>query len=379
MHRVCEACWKARAQPSCSATPSGWRLLLESGWEGHEKFKSIAGGEPLAPDLAAALLQRSASVWNGYGPTETTVYSTFWRCRTPRRGISIGRPIANTSVWILDENQQPCPAGVPGEICIGGDGVTLGYLNRPELNQERFLTNTFDSSGGRIYRTGDRGRWLPNGTLEHLGRIDFQVKVRGYRIELGEIEANLLTVPGVTRAVVVTGEDHHGDVRLIAYVVLQPGHTLGSSELRRHLQKILPEYFMPQLFIMLPAIPLLPNGKVDRKSLPAPGDTIDDRPDATKVAPRNATETMVLSVFAEMLNRRDIGVLDNFFDLGGHSLMAARVMAKLRTAASVDLPLRNLFDRPTPEGLAAAIDALVWAQSATPAKSGGNDREEIEL
>jgi hypothetical protein len=268
---------------------------------------------------------------------------------------------------------------VPGEICIGGDGVTLGYLNRPELNQERFLANTFDACGGRTYRTGDRGRWLPNGTLEHLGRIDFQVKLRGYRIELGEIEANLLAAPGVTRAVVVTREDTPGDVRLIAYVVVQPGQSLGSSELRQHLQKILPEYFMPQLFVTLPAIPLLPNGKVDRKSLPAPGESSGDRPDATRVAPRNATETLVVSVFAEMLNLRDIGVLDNFFDLGGHSLMAARVMAKLRAATNVDLPLRNLFDRPTPEGLAAAIDALLWAQSSAPAKSGGIDREEIEL
>jgi amino acid adenylation domain-containing protein len=361
------------------STPSGWRLLLESGWQGHNRFKSIAGGEPLAADLAAALMQRCASVWNGYGPTETTVYSTFWKVQNPSGGISIGRPIANTTVWILDENQQPCPLGVPGEICIGGDGVTLGYLNRPELNQERFLANTFDASGGRIYRTGDRGRWLPNGTLEHLGRIDFQVKLRGYRIELGEIEANLLAMPGVTRAVVVTREDIPGDVRLIAYIVMQPGHSLGSLELRQHLQKILPEYFMPQLFVTLPSIPLLPNGKVDRKSLPAPSESLSERPDATRVAPRNATETLVVSVFAEMLNRRDIGVLDNFFDLGGHSLMAARVMAKLRTATKVDLPLRNLFDRPTPADLAAAVDALLWAQSAAPAKSGGSDREEIDL
>lgn len=361
------------------STPSGWRLLLESSWKGHKRFKAIAGGEPLAPDLATALLERCASVWNGYGPTETTVYSTFWQVQNPHAGISIGRPVANTTVWILDENQQSCPLGVPGEICIGGDGVTLGYLNRPELNEERFLPNTFDAVGGRIYRTGDRGRWLSNGTLQHLGRMDLQVKVRGYRIELGEIETNLLALPGVARAVVVTREDHPGDVRLIAYVVAQPGNTLSDSELRKQLQRILPEYFVPQLFVELPAIPLLPNGKIDRKALPAPADAIGRRPDEEKIAPRTATESLVLSVFADVLNRRDIGVLDDFFDLGGHSLMAARVMAKLRIAANVDLPLRNLFDRPTPEGLAGAIDALVWSAGATAAKSSGDGREEIEL
>ena len=176
-------------------------------------------GEPLAPDLADALLQRCGSVWNGYGPTETTVYSTFWPVAAPERGISIGRPVANTTVWILDERQQACPLGVPGEICIGGDGVTLGYLNRPELTAERFLENRFDTRGGRIYRTGDRGRWLADGTLEHLGRLDLQVKVRGYRVELGEIEANLLSLPGVARAVAMAREDRPGDVRLVPDVL----------------------------------------------------------------------------------------------------------------------------------------------------------------
>jgi amino acid adenylation domain-containing protein len=362
------------------STPSGWRLLLESGWRGHQGFKAIAGGEPLAPDLATALLARCASVWNGYGPTETTVYSTFWQVGDPQAGISIGRPIANTTVWILDDNQQPCVRGVPGEICIGGDGVTPGYLNRPELNEDRFVTDRLDPVAGRLYRTGDRGRWLPNGTLEHLGRMDFQVKVRGYRIELGEIEANLLAHPGIARAVVITREDRAGDVRLIAYVVPQPGHVVAGSELRQHLQKSLPEYFVPQLFVELPAIPVLPNGKIDRKALPPPTEAVVNRSDTAAVLPRTATETLVVSVFAEVLDRRGIGVHDDFFDLGGHSLMAARVMAKLRAAANVDLPLRNLFDRPTPEGLAAAIDALAWtAESATPGNTGDGEREEIEL
>ncbi len=180
------------------ATPAGWRILLESGWNGHAGFRAVSGGEPLAVDLAEALLARCGEVWNGYGPTETTVYSTYWRVAEPRAGIFIGRPIANTTVYILDELGSPCPLGMPGEIYIGGDGVTLGYLNRPELDAERFLRDDFVAApDARMYRTGDRGRWLANGMLEHLGRLDFQVKVRGYRIELGEIESVLADVPGV--------------------------------------------------------------------------------------------------------------------------------------------------------------------------------------
>ncbi len=180
------------------ATPAGWRILVESGWNGRPDFRAVSGGEPLQLDLAEALLKRCGEVWNGYGPTETTVYSTYWRVEQPRNGIYIGRPIANTAVHILDELGAPCPLGVPGEIYIGGAGVALGYLNRPELTAERFLSDPFAGTPeARMYRTGDRGRWLAHGQLEHLGRLDFQVKVRGYRIELGEIEAVLADVPDV--------------------------------------------------------------------------------------------------------------------------------------------------------------------------------------
>lgn len=345
------------------ATPAGWRLLLESGWEGHSGFKSISGGEPLAPDLAAALLKRCASVWNGYGPTETTVYSTFWRVADPERGISIGRPVGNTTVWILDENHQPCPLGVPGEICIGGDGVTLGYLNRPELTAERFLDNQVDASGGRIYRTGDRGRWLANGTLEHLGRLDFQVKVRGYRVELGEIEANLLAIPTVARAVAMAREDRPGDVRLVAYVVAQPGATVGEADLRQHLQKILPEYFVPQHFVVLPAIPLLPNGKVDRKALPAPEAPKSDR---AYTPPRNDLEKGVAKVMEDVLGLPGIGIHDDFFALGGHSLLAAQLTARINREFSIKLTLRTLFDAPTVARLAEKIQAERSAGTVAP-------------
>ncbi len=335
------------------ATPAGWRLLLESGWQGHAKFKSVSGGEPLAPDLAQALLDRCGSVFNGYGPTETTVYSTFWPVTHPERGISIGVPVANTTVWILDENHQALPLGVPGEICIGGDGVTLGYLNRPELTAERFLDNRFDERGGKIYRTGDRGRWLANGTLEHLGRLDFQVKIRGYRVELGEIEANLLANPLVARAVAMAREDRPGDIRLVAYVVAQPGKSVTEDELRKQLSQILPEYFIPQHFVVLPAIPLLPNGKVDRKALPAPNLPTSSREFAP---PRNDVEKTLAKAMEEVLGLPGVGIHDDFFRLGGHSLLAAQLTARLNRELSIRLTLRTLFDAPTVAKLAEKVN-----------------------
>ncbi|MBV8158411.1 MAG: amino acid adenylation domain-containing protein, partial [Dyella sp.] len=244
------------------ATPAGWRVLLESGWPGRAGFKAIAGGEPLPLDLAESLLACCGELWNAYGPTETTVWSTLWRTHDPRNGITIGRPIANTTVHILDERGAPCPLGMPGEIYIGGDGVTLGYLNRPELNAERFLPDPFDRHAqARLYRTGDRGRWLANGELEHRGRLDFQVKIRGYRIELGEIETALADLPEVARAVVMAREDRPGDVRLVAYVVPSEEADLEHVDLCPRLRQRLPDYMIPQHFVAMAAIPLLPNGK----------------------------------------------------------------------------------------------------------------------
>ena len=203
------------------ATPGGWRLLLDAQWPGRPGSRRWCGGEGLPSISAKSLLQRCGELWNMYGPTETTVWSTLWRveaARVAQRGVSIGKPIANTTVWILDAQGQRCPIGVPGEIVIGGAGVTLGYLDRPELTAERFIPDPWGSAGARCYRTGDRGRWGNDGLLEHLGRFDFQVKVRGYRIELGEIEAACNETPGVGNSVVMTREDQPGDVRLVAYV-----------------------------------------------------------------------------------------------------------------------------------------------------------------
>jgi len=346
------------------ATPAGWRILVESGWNGHATFRAVSGGEPLPVDLAEALLQRCGEVWNGYGPTETTVYSTYWRVSEPRAGICIGTPIANTRVYILNEQQMPCPLGVPGEIYIGGAGVTLGYLNRPELTTERFLPDAFSAMGdARMYRTGDRGRWLYNGMLEHLGRLDFQVKVRGYRIELGEIESVLADAPAVARAVVMAREDRPGDVRLVAYVVPREGARFDEQGLRALLQHRLPDYMLPQHLIELTAIPLLPNGKIDRKALPAPSiQSVASH--ETRLAPRNDDERRVAAAMETVLALPDLDVRDNFFALGGHSLLAAQLTARLNREFGITLSFRTLFDAPTIADLAAAIAQQVASGTA---------------
>ncbi len=340
------------------ATPGMWRMLLDTPWNGGPGFKALIGGEGLPPDLAHEMLQRCGELWNMYGPTETTVWSTLWnvdRDLVAQRGVSIGRPIANTSVWILDANLQPSPVGVPGEICIGGDGVAQGYLERPELTADRFVPDPFsDVPGARIYRTGDRGRWRNDGLLEHLGRLDFQVKVRGYRIELGEIEAGCNDVAGVTQSVVLAREDNPGDVRLVAYLQLAANAVVDEVGLRAHLRGRLPEYMLPQHVVVLDAIPLLPNGKVDRKALPAPVVTHVARTE--RVAPRTELERTVATAMQAVLKMPDIGVHDDFFSLGGHSLLAARLIGQLNRDLDVQLSLRTLFESPTVEKLTAAIE-----------------------
>ena len=353
------------------ATPATWRLLLEAGWQGGAGFVALCGGEPMAPDLAQQLLPRCAALWNLYGPTETTVWSTCSRVEQGPGGvpdIHIGHAIANTQIWILDEQGGLCPRGVPGEICIGGDGVTLGYLNRPELTADRFIPDRYHADapeGARVYRTGDRGRWRPDGQLEHQGRLDFQVKVRGYRIELGEIEANLAAHPAVARVVAMAREDRPGDVRLVAYVVLQPGTALDETGMAAHLRGSLPDYMIPQHLVLMPAIPLLPNGKVDRKSLPAPHG--GDAPRGERRAPRGAVEERVAAAMAEVLGASSVGAEDDFFAIGGHSLLAARLASRLSAAFGVALPLRSLFETPTVAQLAALLGGVEAPATPRPA------------
>ncbi|KAF1718194.1 non-ribosomal peptide synthetase [Pseudoxanthomonas yeongjuensis] len=352
------------------ATPSTWRLLLETGWSGGPGFSALCGGEALAPDLAAALLPRCGALWNLYGPTETTVWSTAAKVQAGADGrvsdIHIGRPIANTRIWILDAQGELCPRGVPGEICIGGQGVTLGYLARPELTADRFIADRHSDpdanvSGERpmLYRTGDRGRWRADGNIEHMGRMDFQVKVRGYRIELEEIDNNLATHPSVARVVTVARELRPGDVRLIAYVVAQPGSAIVESGLAAHLRGTLPEYMIPQHIVVLDAIPLLPNGKVDRKSLPAPQELQSAH--AARREPRNGIEARIASIMADVLGVASVGMDEDFFAVGGHSLLGARLTTRISRELGVQLPLRALFDAPTVGRLADFIGDQVIA------------------
>jgi amino acid adenylation domain-containing protein len=351
-----DALLRARAITTLQATPSLWRMLLDAGWAGHAGFKALVGGEAFPPDLAQALLSRCGEVWNLYGPTETTVWSTAWRVEAnalASHGMSIGLPIANTQVWVLNEALQPSPLGVPGELCIGGDGVTLGYLDRPELNADRFVADPFNP-GARLYRTGDRGRWRNDGLLEHLGRIDSQVKVRGYRIELGEIEAACNAVDGVAESVVAAREDHPGDVRLVAYLRLAPGAVVDDETLRMHLARRLPDHMLPQHVVRLNAIPRLPNGKLDRRQLPAP--ELSQVAKSERVFARNETEALVLAAMESVLSLPGLGVHDDFFAMGGHSLLAAKLTSRLNRELQLNLPLRTLFESPTAEKLALAVE-----------------------
>ncbi len=330
------------------ATPSSWRMLIDTGWPGRDRFKALIGGEGLPPDLAQQLLARTGphgAVWNLYGPTETTVWSACWKVVTPEQGIRIGRPIGNTQVHVLDARGQPCPIGVAGEIFIGGDGVALCYLNRPELTAERFVPDPFGAlPEARMYRTGDRGRWCHDGLLEHLGRLDFQVKVRGHRIELGEIEAALGSHAQVARAVVIVREDRPGDLRLVAYVVPN-GEMPTAAVLREHLRGSLPDYMLPQHVVAIDTVPLLPNGKMDRHALPAPdrsADAATERPLAANQLPQTDAEQAVATVWHDLLGTGPIARSDNFFDLGGHSLLAMRAVGEMERHAGIRIELRRL-------------------------------------
>jgi amino acid adenylation domain-containing protein len=337
------------------ATPATWRLLLGAGWSGGEGLKAICTGEAMPRDLGVELLKRCASVWNGYGPTETTVWSTFWQAREPLGKVLIGKPVANTQLYVLDARMQRVPVGVVGELFIGGAGVTLGYHERDELTRERFLPDPF-RPGERMYKTGDLVRYLPDGNMECLGRNDSQVKIRGYRIELGEIENALSQHAAVSQATALAREDRPGDVRLVAYVAMHAGLSATDAELRAHLKKSLPDYMVPQVFVKLERIPTLPNGKVDRKKLPAPQASDRTGEDAF-VAPRTPAEQMLAKLWEDVLAVGRVGVHDDFFALGGHSLLASQVIARLRRDHGIELSFRKMFEAPTIERLAATFAA----------------------
>jgi amino acid adenylation domain-containing protein len=338
------------------ATPATLRMLLDADWTGAPGLKVLCGGEAWTADLAAELLPRCGSLWNMYGPTETTVWSAVARVETGRP-IVIGPPIARTRLYVLGGARQLVPVGVPGELYIGGVGLARGYLRRPELTRERFVADPFSSKpGARMYRTGDQVRRLPDGSLEFLGRLDHQVKIRGHRIELGEIEAALARHPGIERCVVVAREDTQGDHRLVAYLIPAAGATVPAGDLRALLGETLPSYMIPAAFVALAAFPLTPNGKLDRKALPAPEVAgAAPEPDAAARAPGTQTELALARIWCDMLGLKQVDVRDNFFDLGGHSLLAVRVIGEINKALNARLHVPAFFQNPTIEGLAAVL------------------------
>jgi amino acid adenylation domain-containing protein len=330
------------------ATPATWRLLLAAGWSGSPQLKILCGGEALSRELANQLLDKGASLWNLYGPTEATIWSLISQVENTDGTVSIGRPIANTQIYLLDEHLQPVPVGVPGELYIGGAGLARGYLNRPELTAQKFIANPLShEQNARLYKTGDLARYQSDGNIEYLGRIDHQVKVRGFRIELGEIEVVLSQHPVVQQSVVVVREDIPGNQQVVAYLVPHKEQTPPTvSELRQFLKQQLPEYMTPSAFVTLNSLPLTPNGKVDRRALPSPEGLRADLA-AAYVAPRTELEQMIATVWQEVLRVEKVGIHDNFFDLGGHSLLVVQVHRKLQEILQRNFLMTEMFKYPT--------------------------------
>jgi glutamate-1-semialdehyde-2,1-aminomutase len=351
--------------------PALMRMFLEH--EGVEECTSLkhvfCGGEALPIALQEHFFTAlDAKLHNLYGPTETCIDAMGWTCQPGMNQsiIPIGRPIANTTIYLLDEQQQPVPIGVAGEIYIGGAGVARGYLNRPELTAEKFIPNPFSNSPqARLYRTGDLGRYLADGNVEYIGRIDNQVKLRGFRIELGEIESVLALHPAVQETVVIAQEDLLGSKRLVAYVVAKQTSPIpNSQELRHFLKEKFPDYMVPSVFVMIESLPLTPNGKIDRQVLPAP-DPSQIISEASFVPPQTATEKTLARLWAELLGLEQVGIYDNFFELGGHSLIATQIASRLREVLSIELPLRSIFDN----GTIAELSKLVLDKQLEKAES----------
>ena len=365
------------------ATPATWQLMLESGWRGRPGLRAMCGGEAFPLALAGALLAKCGEVWNLYGPTETTIWSTI-HLVTPGDlsggTIPIGRPIANTTAFVLDAGLGPVPVGVLGELCLGGDGVCLGYYKRPDLTAASFVLPPF-LAGQRIYRTGDLVRARADGTLDFAGRSDHQVKIRGFRIELGEIEAVLGSHPRVARVVAVAAESPAADKSIIAYVELsapppaggeaepsQAGEgAISGAELQAFASKRLPDYMVPARIVILAEFPLTPNGKIDRNNLPTAdlqtqaGSGQATTPDF--VAPRTETEQTIAAIWQDLLGLPEVGVQNSFFELGGHSLLATKLIFRIREVLGTDLPLNALFES---EPTVARLAELVTEEPAPP-------------
>jgi amino acid adenylation domain-containing protein len=356
------------------ATPATWRMLVEVGWRGNSKLTVLCGGEALPPDLVASLLERCVALWNMYGPTETTIWSTTERIEQTDREITIGRPIANTDVYILDQFLQPVPIGVSGELYIGGHGLARGYRGRSDLTAERFIPHPFSPDPlARLYRTGDLARYRPDGRILHLGRLDQQVKIRGYRIELGEIETALSRHQRVRQAAVIAREDRQGTKQLVAYVVCHDGPAPSQQELRLFLRSEIPEYMVPSLFVFLKTMPLTANNKVDRNALPSAVSSVSD--ELVHSGPRDRAEVQLTALWQQVLEVSKVGIHDNFFDLGGHSLKAAHLFFLLEQVYGRRLPLAMLFQAPTIAEFASLLSREHWTppwQSLIAIQPSGN-------
>lgn len=352
------------------ATPATWRMMLESAWEGRLPLKALIGGEALSKKLAERLLEKCDSLWNMYGPTETTVWATLKKINLDDEVITVGRPIENMFAYILDSQLRPVPDGTVGEIFIGGAGVGEGYLNRPELNKERFISNPFsDVPGTLMYKTGDLGRIVNDGEIQCLGRMDHQVKIRGYRIELGEVEHTLGKQKGIKDVVVLPKDE-----RLVAYIVQEDGASINFAEWQQILRKTLPEYMVPSNFVLLPRFPLSPNGKVDRNALDAMGMEIE-KANRVYVPPRTEQEKLIAGIWGDYLYVDKVGIKDDFFELGGTSIVAMQIMARIERETGKRLPLASLFTANTVEKLAVEMElddqSISW-DLLVPVKPTGN-------
>ncbi|CBL44152.1 hypothetical protein HDN1F_05690 [gamma proteobacterium HdN1] len=351
------------------ATPSSWRMLLSTAWVGSAKLSAWMGGEAMPAEVAAKALPKVAALWNCYGPTETTVYSTCQQISSVEEVKYIGTPVGNTVCRVLDDALKPVPVGEIGELCIGGIGLALGYYRRPDLTQERFIQNPLNEENASIlYRTGDLVRMHENGWLEYLGRSDFQISLRGFRIELGEIEAGLVKHPAVAQAVVVArnfGTENNRDMRLIAYMVANSGFSLDMGALREHLQQFLTPYMIPQHYVQMDAMPMTPNQKVNRNALPMP----EVESVQAYVAPATPTEAAVQAIWEQVMKREHIGAEDDFFALGGHSMLAVQISNAIRKQFKVNLPLASLFSHSTIRAMSTFLEEHI----ATPKKHHASD------
>jgi amino acid adenylation domain-containing protein len=324
------------------ATPVTWQLLLAGGWQGSLQLKILSGGEPLSKELAERLLPKCAQLWNIYGPTEATVWSSAYRVRSLENSISIGRPLNNVKYYILDAHWRPLPVGVPGELYIGGDCLARGYLNRPELTADKFIRDPFaEKPEARIYKTGDLARYLEDGTVDCLGRLDRQVKIRGFRVEIGEIETIIGQYDGVKHAVVIDMDDLLGTKRLVAYLVIDGQKIPSNRELRSFLQQQLPDYMIPSAFVIIDKLPETLNGKIDRLALP-PADFSNRFTDDNYVAPRNSLEAKLVGIWEKILQIKPISITSNFADLGGNSILAVSLIAEIEQTLQKSLAISRL-------------------------------------